>query len=49
MTETRDRIVDAADALYYGRGIGQVGMDAVRDTAGVSLRALYKEFPAKTT
>ncbi|MDQ1176402.1 MULTISPECIES: TetR/AcrR family transcriptional regulator [unclassified Microbacterium] len=47
MTETRDRIVDAADALYYTRGIGQVGMDSVRDTAGVSLRALYKEFPAK--
>lgn len=47
MTETRDRIVDAADALYYSRGIGQVGMDAVRDAAGVSLRALYKEFPAK--
>jgi AcrR family transcriptional regulator len=47
MTETRNRIVDAADALFYGRGIGQVGMDAVRDAAGVSLRALYKEFPSK--
>jgi len=47
MTENRERIVDAADALYYGRGIGQVGMDAVRDAAGVSLRAMYKEFPSK--
>ncbi|WZH37344.1 MAG: TetR/AcrR family transcriptional regulator [Microbacterium enclense] len=47
MNDIRDRIVDAADALYYGRGIGQVGMDAVRDAAGVSLRALYKEFPSK--
>lgn len=47
MTENRARIVDAADVLYYGRGIGQVGMDAVRDAAGVSLRALYKEFPSK--
>lgn len=42
-----DRIVDAADALFYARGIGQVGMDAVRDAAGVSLKALYKEFPSK--
>ncbi len=45
--EIRTQIVDAADTLFYGRGIGQVGMDAVRDAAGVSLRALYKEFPSK--
>jgi AcrR family transcriptional regulator len=46
-TGNRDKIVDAADELFYARGIGQVGMDAVRDAAGVSLRALYKEFPSK--
>ncbi len=46
-TENRQRIVDAADALFYSRGIGQVGMDAVRDEAQVSLRALYKEFASK--
>ncbi|WP_308197007.1 TetR/AcrR family transcriptional regulator [Rhodococcus sp. CH91] len=45
--EIRTRIVEAADALFYSRGFGQVGMDAVRDAAGVSLRALYKEFPSK--
>ncbi|MFZ8756351.1 TetR/AcrR family transcriptional regulator [Microbacterium sp. HMH0099] len=45
--DPRQRIVDAADTLFYGRGIGQVGMDAVRDAAGVSLRALYKAFPSK--
>lgn len=44
---TRQQIVDAADELYYSRGIGQVGMDAVRDAAHVSLRALYREFPSK--
>ncbi|GAA4161880.1 TetR/AcrR family transcriptional regulator [Gryllotalpicola daejeonensis] len=44
---TREAIVDAADGLFYARGIGQVGMDAVRDAAGVSLRALYKEFASK--
>jgi len=43
----RQKVIPAADALFYGRGIGQVGMDAVRDAAGVSLRALYKEFPSK--
>lgn len=45
--DTRQRIVDAADRLFYGHGIGAVGMDAVRDEAGVSLRALYKEFGSK--
>ncbi|MGJ4842861.1 TetR/AcrR family transcriptional regulator [Leifsonia sp. Le1] len=43
----RDRIVDAADDLYYARGITAVGMDEIRDTAGVSLRKLYLEFPSK--
>lgn len=48
MTEDiRSRIVEAADALYYARGFSQVGMDAVRDAAGVSLKALYKEFGSK--
>lgn len=44
---TRSRIVEAADALFYARGFSQVGMDAVRDAAGVSLKALYKEFGSK--
>lgn len=45
--ETRQRIVDAADALYYARGFHAVGMDQVRDAAGVSLRRLYTYFPSK--
>lgn len=45
--EIRTRIVDAADRLFYSRGIGHVGMDAVRDEAGVSLKAIYREFPSK--
>lgn len=45
--ERRQHIVDAADELFYTRGISQVGMDKVRDAAGVSLRALYNEFPSK--
>lgn len=45
--ELRTAIIDTADALYYARGIAAVGMDAVRDAAGVSLRRLYQEFPSK--
>ena len=43
----RDRVVDAADRLFYSRGIGSVGMDAVRNASGTSLKAIYKEFPSK--
>ena len=45
--EVRRRIVGAADALYYARGIQSVGMDEVRTAAGVSLKRLYSEFPGK--
>jgi AcrR family transcriptional regulator len=43
----RDRIVAAADRLFYGRGIQSVGMDAVRTAAGLPLKRLYAEFPSK--
>jgi AcrR family transcriptional regulator len=42
-----ERIVDAADALFYARGIRAVGMDDVRTEARVSLKRLYAEFPSK--
>lgn len=45
--ETRERVVAAADALFYARGINAVGMDEVRTAAGVSLKRLYTEFPGK--
>lgn len=44
---TRSRIVEAADELFYGRGIQSVGMDEVRTAAGVSLKKLYSIFPGK--
>jgi AcrR family transcriptional regulator len=43
----RERIVAAADALFYGRGIHEVGMDQVRDASGVPLKRIYAEFPSK--
>lgn len=43
----RDIIVDAADRLYYAKGIQSVGMDELRSAAGVSLKRLYSAFPSK--
>ena len=43
----RDDILDAADRLYYARGIQAVGMDELRTESGVSLKKLYALFPSK--
>jgi AcrR family transcriptional regulator len=40
-------ILAAADRLFYERGVAGVGMDDVRDAAGVSLRRLYALYPSK--
>jgi len=42
-----DRIVEAAERLFYVRGIQAVGMDAVRTESGVPLKRLYAQFPSK--
>jgi AcrR family transcriptional regulator len=41
------RLLDAAEELFYGRGIQAVGMDDIRSASGVSLKRLYQLFPAK--
>ena len=43
----RTRVLDAAEELFYARGVQAVGMDAVRAASGVSLKRLYRLFPAK--
>ncbi|GHH00615.1 TetR/AcrR family transcriptional regulator [Streptomyces lanatus] len=43
----RDQALDAAETLFYGRGIQSVGMDDIRGASGVSLKRLYQLFPAK--
>lgn len=43
----REKILEAADQLFYGRGIQAVGMDAVRSASGVPLKRLYACFPSK--
>lgn len=43
----RERVLDAAGTLFYGRGIQSVGMDEIRGACGVSLKRLYALFPSK--
>ncbi|MFJ9817593.1 TetR/AcrR family transcriptional regulator [Streptomyces sp. NPDC101151] len=43
----RDKALDAAEELFYGRGIQSVGMDELRGASGVSLKRLYQLFPTK--
>ncbi|TCO62687.1 TetR/AcrR family transcriptional regulator [Actinocrispum wychmicini] len=40
-------VLDAAEALFYQRGIQAVGMDDIRTESGVSLKRLYQLFPSK--
>jgi AcrR family transcriptional regulator len=44
---TRDRILDAANRLFYGEGIRAVSVDAIADKAGVTKRTLYYHFESK--
>lgn len=42
-----ERILAAADRLFYGQGIRAVGVDTVAAEAGVSKRTLYNHYPSK--
>jgi len=42
-----ERILAAADRLFYQHGIRAVGVDAVAEEAGVSKRTLYNHYPTK--
>ena len=43
----KERILVAADRLFYGQGIRAVGVDAVAAEAGISKRTLYNHFASK--
>jgi AcrR family transcriptional regulator len=43
----QDRILETADRLFYGAGIGASGVDTIAAEAGVSKRTLYNHFPSK--
>jgi AcrR family transcriptional regulator len=46
-TDTRARIIKAAEKLFYAEGIGRVSVDAVAEAAGVTKRTLYYHFTSK--
>ena len=45
--EATEKLLAAAEDLFYAHGVQTVGMDAVRARSGVSLKRLYQVFPSK--
>lgn len=43
----RERILKAADDLFYRHGIRGVGVDAIAEAAGTNKMTLYRHFPSK--
>lgn len=43
----RERILKAADELFYRLGIRAVGVDAIAEAAGTNKMTLYRHFPSK--
>jgi AcrR family transcriptional regulator len=43
----RTSALDAAEHLFYSRGVHAVGMDEIRAESGLSLKRLYQLFPSK--
>jgi AcrR family transcriptional regulator len=43
----KDRVLSAATQLFNERGVQAVGMDSIRDAAGIPLKRLYSFFPSK--
>lgn len=47
MTDTEAQIAAGLEAAFSARGFAEPGVDALRDSAGVSLRTLYKYCPSR--
>ncbi|MCC6498340.1 MAG: TetR/AcrR family transcriptional regulator [Propionibacteriaceae bacterium] len=47
MKKPRERILDAADDLFYARGIHAVGIDEIVSRSGTAKTTLYAHFPSK--
>lgn len=45
--ETREKILDTADKLFYQHGIKSVGVDTIIAESGVAKMSLYKHFSSK--
>jgi AcrR family transcriptional regulator len=46
-TSARERLLEAADELFYSEGINNVGIDRVIEHAGVAKASLYAHFASK--
>ncbi|MGH3823975.1 MAG: TetR/AcrR family transcriptional regulator [Pseudonocardiaceae bacterium] len=46
-SSTAQRVLDAAERLFYARGVQAVGIDAVVAEAGVGVKTLYAHFGSK--
>lgn len=46
-TPAGERLIAAASALFYRRGIRAVGVDLIAETAGVTKKTLYDRFGSK--
>ncbi|WP_435743761.1 TetR/AcrR family transcriptional regulator [Nocardioides sp. SYSU DS0663] len=46
-SDTRTRILDAAEGLFFQEGIAVTGVDKVASAAGVAIVTLYKHFGSK--
>jgi AcrR family transcriptional regulator len=46
-TSARDRLLDAADRLFYAEGVHTVGIDRLIDEAGVAKGSLFYNFSGK--
>ncbi len=44
---TESKLLDAADELFFSRGIAATPIDAVTERAGVSAATLYRGYPSK--
>ncbi|GAB2791804.1 TetR/AcrR family transcriptional regulator [Streptomyces daliensis] len=49
LTPGARKILDAAEELFYGRGITAVGVDLIAKEAGVTKKTLYDRFGSKDT
>jgi AcrR family transcriptional regulator len=47
LTPAAQRLLDAASALFYERGIHAVGVDGIAEAAGVTKKTLYDRFGSK--
>nr|WP_308416595.1 TetR/AcrR family transcriptional regulator [Streptomyces sp. AJS327] len=47
LTPAGRRIAEAAEELFYGRGITAVGVDLIAEHSGVTKRTLYNQFGSK--